>query len=73
MREAAARSDNDLDIAAVIAGKSSGLVRDIPPVTDIVHRVMREASALFVEGRLRSFPERYRDKPASWELDARGK
>jgi nitronate monooxygenase len=49
-RYAAARSDNDFDIAAVIAGESSGLVRDIPSVTDIVQRVMREASALLVEG-----------------------
>jgi nitronate monooxygenase len=49
-RYAAARSDNDFDIAAVIAGESSGLVRDIPSVTDIVQRVMREASPLLVEG-----------------------
>jgi hypothetical protein len=56
VREAAARSDNDFDIAAVIAGKSSGLVRDIPSVTDIVHRVMQEASALFVEGATKVVP-----------------
>jgi nitronate monooxygenase len=55
-RYAAARSDNDFDIAAVIAGESSGLVRDIPSVTDIVQRVMREASALLVEGATKVVP-----------------
>jgi len=55
-RYAAARSDNDFDIAAVIAGESSGLVRDIPSVTDIVQRVMREASVLLVEGATKVVP-----------------
>jgi nitronate monooxygenase len=45
-RYAAARRDNDFDIAAVIAGESSGLIRDISPVYEVVERVVREASAL---------------------------
>jgi nitronate monooxygenase len=45
-RYAAARRDNDFDIAAVIAGESSGLVRDITSAREVVERVVREASAL---------------------------
>lgn len=45
-RYAAARRDNDFDIAAVIAGESSGLVRDIPSARDLVERIVREAAAL---------------------------
>jgi nitronate monooxygenase len=45
-RYAAARRDNDFDIAAVIAGESSGLVRDICSAGEVVERVVREASAL---------------------------
>lgn len=45
-RYAVARRDNDFDIAAVIAGESSGLVRDISSAREVVERVVREASAL---------------------------
>jgi nitronate monooxygenase len=48
-RYAAARRDNDFDIAPVIAGESSGLVRDICSVREVVERVVREASALLVQ------------------------
>lgn len=44
---AAARSDEDFDVAAVIAGESSGIVREILSTHEVVQRVMREASALF--------------------------
>jgi nitronate monooxygenase len=45
-RYAAARNDGDFDIAAVIAGESSGLVRDIPSAREVVERIVRDASAL---------------------------
>lgn len=45
-RYAAARKDEDFDVAAVIAGESSGLVHDIASARDVVERVVREASAL---------------------------
>ena len=45
-RYAAARRENDFDIAAVIAGESSGLVRDIISAREVVEEVMRQASAL---------------------------
>jgi nitronate monooxygenase len=45
-RYAAARSDEDFEVAAVIAGESSGMVRDIPSAHEVVQRLMREASAL---------------------------
>ena len=34
------------DIAAVIAGESSGLIRDITSARDFMERIVREASAL---------------------------
>ena len=49
-RYAAARRDNDFDIAAVIAGESSGLIRDIISAREVVEGVMREASALLEHG-----------------------
>jgi nitronate monooxygenase len=49
-RYAAARRENDFDIAAVIAGESSGLVRDITSAREVVEGVMREASALLEHG-----------------------
>jgi nitronate monooxygenase len=49
-RYAAARKENDFDIAAVIAGESSGLIRDIIAVREVVEGVMREASALLEPG-----------------------
>ena len=42
----AARSNGDFNIAAVIAGESSGIVREILSTHEIVQRVMQEASAL---------------------------
>lgn len=45
-RYAAARSDGDFDIAALIAGESSGLVRDIASASEVLERVARDASAL---------------------------
>jgi nitronate monooxygenase len=49
-RYAAARRDNDFDVAAVIAGEASGLIRDISSARDIVERMVREASALLGGG-----------------------
>jgi len=49
-RYTAARHQEDFDIAAVIAGESSGLVRDICSAREIVERIVREASALLVRG-----------------------
>lgn len=45
-RYATARRDGDFDVAAVIAGESSGLVRDISSAHDVLERVAREASGL---------------------------
>jgi nitronate monooxygenase len=45
-RYTAARRDNDFDIAAVIAGESSGLIRDIISAREVVERVVGEASAI---------------------------
>lgn len=45
-RYAAARRDGDFDVAAVIAGESAGLVRDISSAQEVVERVTREASTL---------------------------
>jgi nitronate monooxygenase len=45
-RYAAAREEGDFDVAAVIAGESSGLVRDIPSAREVVERTVREAAAL---------------------------
>jgi nitronate monooxygenase len=59
-RYAAARRDGDLDIAAVIAGESSGLVRDISTAQEVVERVTRDASALLA-GLARTFPNRHGD------------
>jgi len=42
----AARSNGDFNIAAVIAGESSGIVREILSTHEVVQRVMQEASAL---------------------------
>ena len=45
-RYAAARSDEDFDVAAVIAGESSGMVREILFAHEVVQRVVHEASAI---------------------------
>jgi len=46
-----ARRDGDFDIAAVIAGESSGLVCQLMSARDIVEGMVREASALLTRGR----------------------
>jgi nitronate monooxygenase len=56
-RYAAARRDNDFDIAAVIAGESSGLVRDICSAGEVVERVVRQASALLAHWSLETVLE----------------
>jgi nitronate monooxygenase len=43
---AEARKENNFDIAAVIAGESAGLIRDITSVQDAVDRIVHDASAL---------------------------
>jgi nitronate monooxygenase len=45
-RYAAARSADDFDVAAVIAGESSGLVHDIATVRAVVDRIVSGAEAL---------------------------
>jgi nitronate monooxygenase len=49
-RYAAARQDNNFDVAAVIAGESSGLVRDIASVRRVVDRIVNEAESLLARG-----------------------
>lgn len=49
-RYAAAREQGDFDIAAVIAGESAGLVREILPAREVVERTVREAAALLARG-----------------------
>jgi nitronate monooxygenase len=50
-RYMAARRDGDFDIAAVIAGESSGLVRELSSARDVVEGIVREASALLARGQ----------------------
>ena len=45
-RYAAARAAGDFDTAAVIAGESAGLIRDIAPASEIMKRIVREAAGL---------------------------
>ena len=47
---AAARVEGNFDIAAVIAGESAGLVREILPARDIVARMVRDAATLMKYG-----------------------
>jgi nitronate monooxygenase len=49
-RYAAARQNNNFDVAAVIAGESSGLVRDISTVRRVVDRIVNEAASLLGRG-----------------------
>jgi len=49
-RYATARQQEDFDIAAVIAGEASGLIRDIRSAREIVERVVLEASAMLARG-----------------------
>lgn len=52
-RYAAARSEENFDVAAVIAGESSGLVREISSARDVVERIVSEASALLAQASSR--------------------
>jgi len=47
----AARSAGNFDVAAVIAGESSGLIRDIASARDVIERAVREAAQLLAQGR----------------------
>jgi nitronate monooxygenase len=49
-RYVAARTEGNFDIAAVIAGESAGLVREICSVREVVGRIVREASTLLARG-----------------------
>ena len=40
-----ARADGDYEVAAVIAGESAGLIRDIPAAGEVVRRTVAEAAA----------------------------
>ena len=42
----AAQKAENFELAAIIAGEASGLVRDVPPVRDVIERMMRQAVAL---------------------------
>jgi len=46
----AARSEGNFEIAAVIAGESSGLIKDVPPVREIIERTVFDAARLLQEG-----------------------
>jgi len=52
-RYAAARSEENFDVAAVIAGESSGLVREIASARAVVERIVHEAAALLAQGSRR--------------------
>jgi len=47
-RYATARQAADFDVAAVIAGESSGLIRDVPSVASVVERITSDAEKLLV-------------------------
>ena len=49
-RYVAARKDENFDIAAVIAGESAGLVREIVSAREVVDRIVRDASTLLARG-----------------------
>lgn len=49
-RYVAARMDGNFDIAAVIAGESAGLVREIVSAREVVNRIVRDASTLLARG-----------------------
>jgi nitronate monooxygenase len=46
----AARKNGNFDVAAVIAGESAGLIREISSVRDVVDRIVSDASALLAGG-----------------------
>ena len=49
-RYVAARKDGNFDIAAVIAGESAGLIREIFSAREVVDRIVRDASTLLARG-----------------------
>jgi nitronate monooxygenase len=49
-RYVAARKDGNFDIAAVIAGESAGLNREISSTREVVDRIVRDASTLLARG-----------------------
>ena len=49
-RYVAARRDGNFDIAAVIAGESAGLIREISSAREVVDRMVRDASLLLARG-----------------------
>jgi nitronate monooxygenase len=52
-RYARASDEENFDVAAVIAGESSGLVRDVCPAADVIDRITRDASSLLAQGSSR--------------------
>ena len=54
MSYAQAREENNFDIAAVIAGEASGLIRDITAAQEVVDRIVDEATALLAHGPRKS-------------------
>jgi len=50
---AAAKAAGNFDVAAVIAGEAVGLIHDIPPAAEIVHRIAGEAEQI-LSGRRNS-------------------
>lgn len=55
-RYLAARKEGNFDIAAVIAGESTGLIREISSVREVTDRIVRQASMLLAKGN--SYVER---------------
>ena len=47
---ATARKEENFDIAAVIAGESAGLVKDVMPARDVIHTMVRDAIDLLKSG-----------------------
>ena len=54
MSYAQAREENNFDIAAVIAGEASGLIRDITAAQEVVDCIVDEATALLAHGPRKS-------------------
>jgi nitronate monooxygenase len=50
---AQARSDNDFNTAAVIAGEAVDLITDVPPAALVIERMMEEATRLLSQARSR--------------------
>lgn len=54
MSYAQAQRENNFDIAAVIAGEASGLIRDIIAAQELIDRIVDEATALLADGPRKS-------------------